>query len=176
MIQVYNYSTAMKIFKMLQDNEIVTLDIYTGEDCFGKYVINYTTVREYPSRERPSITKAFERNIITTLSAVTELKEFIEAMHTNSVLKFKMSYSILKPEIIVNKLYETQTEKTDDKFPEILDKLETVITELGIHNTALPCYEKVKAEGQKRPKYKQLEVCEVINILRTLEVCTDNGT
>lgn len=181
MILVYSYKNAVNVFRMLEENKLVTLNIYKaeieGEEENKKehYLINYSTIKDYPLRERAGIEVLFDRNIDITVKAVSELREFIEKAETNSIAVYRYSYSIKKPEIVVNKQYlqdSDTVEKTDvEKLRDIFDNLETLITKLGIHNIPTSLYRKVMQQNSKRPKYAQAEVCEVINALRQLEIC-----
>ena len=174
MVAVYNNERALDIVSLLSACQIVTLDIFL-DDSLGEeseeYVFKYTVLSDYSEAEQPSIKRKISQGAGYFVKAVNEVNEFIRMKSENNVKGFVLIFDIRENKLKVNKIYEkTETKDVPNDFHGLMKKLEMFVTEAGEENRKLNAYNKIPNPNGKRPKYEQMTLKEIINILKNMEM------
>lgn len=185
MISAYSYDKACNILDLFSKNQIIALRIYLdtslGEEN-SKYVFDFKTYEDYPEEERVSIRSEFnEKNLQLINQTMSKLNEFISMMEIDNVSFFKLSFDIIKKEFNCSKIYKKPLEEivepnVDETYQEFITKLETFITQNGIHKMNIPgLYEKSSGTGkqQRGAKYNPISFGQLVCKLK--DVIIDNG-
>jgi hypothetical protein len=176
MVAIYSKEKALEIIRLLKSCEIVTLNIFldNASDSFKEnteYILNYTVIDDYPDLQKEEIRKKI--NINSTgyfVKAVKEVDEFIEMMESNKVKGYALSFNIKVNKLKVNKAYKATDPKEDlNDFHGLISKLESFIKDSGKQDNKISVYNKVPNPNGKRPKYEQMSLREVIDILKNME-------
>ena len=174
MVAVYSNQKALDIVSLLSACQIVTLEIFL-DDSLGKesaeYVLKYTIVSEYSETEQEIIKKKINHGSGYFVKAVNEVSEFIKMKTDNNVKGFVLNFDIRNNTLKVNRVYKkTDTKECTSDFNNLINQLEEFVNEAGKQNEKLSVYAKIPNPNGKRPKYEQMELKEVISILKNMEM------
>lgn len=174
MVAVYNNERALDVVSLLNACKIVTLDIFL-DDSLGQesveHVLKYTVISDYSEAEQEIIKRRINQGTGYFVKAVNEVSEFIRMKSENNVKGFILTFDIREKKLTVNKIYnKVETNKIPNDFHGLVSKLETCITEAGNESKKLNAYSKVPNPNGKRPKYDQMTLKEIINILKNMEM------
>lgn len=174
MVAVYNNEKALDIISLLDACQIVTLDIFL-DDSLGQesaeYVLKYTILSEYPESEQEIIQKKINHGTSYFIKAVREVSKFTDMKSNNSVKGFALAFDIRENKLKVNKIYQKEETKDElNDFHGLIKKIEMFVIEAGEENKKLNAYNKIPNPNGKRPKYEQMTLKEVIDILKSMEM------
>jgi hypothetical protein len=174
MVAVYNNERALDVVSLLGACQIVTLDIFL-DDSLGKesaeHVLKYTTLSDYSESEQEEIKKKINHGAGYFVKAVNEVSEFIRMKSEDSVKGFVLVFDIRENKLKVNKIYEkTEAKEVPNDFNGLINRLEEFVVASGNQDKKTNAYNKVPNPNGKRPKYEQMTLEEVINVLKDMEM------
>ena len=172
MLLEYNYDNANKVLSMFNEGKLATLNIrqvVVPEEGL-KYVMEYSLTTEYPSEQQMKIKKAMSNaNSYPVRMKVTEqLNQFIEANAVDGVISFSLSFNATD-DLVCRSTSQCQFSNnafntTDKQISDCIDKLEGLVTKMGIGPVKLQVYRK---EGSgKNKRHVQLTMSDLTDIIR----------
>lgn len=173
MILVYDYNNAMNILKLFTEGNIVTLKIYLDNSLGTEsaYVLNYTSIEDYPEEERVQIRSMFnEKTIQLTVQATQVLNEFVTMKETGNVNFFDFEFDIKNTTLLYHRSYKKTLKEIsnvgneEETYQTFVSKFESFLTVNGIHNMTFPgVYQKAPGSAkQQRVKYNPMTFGEVL--------------
>lgn len=172
MLLEYSYDNANKILAMFNDGKLATLNVHpvmvSKEE--SKFVMEYTLVTEYPSDQQMKIKKTMSNpNSYPVRMRVTEqLNQFIEAFAVDAVINFTLSFTAVES-LVCRSNSQCQfsngaTNTTDKQINDCVDKLDALITKMGVGSVKLDVYKKEGSGKNKRTTAVTLS--ELTDIIR----------
>ena len=169
MLLEYSYDNANKILNMFNEGKIATLEIapVAGSD---KFAMEYTLITEYPSAQIAKIRLAMSNpNSFSVRTKVTHLlNEFIEHQTTNTVVKFRLSFSAINSMVCssssVCQYGNTHVSTLSKEISDCVDNLERLVTKLGISYNSVPDMYCKKGKKKNMP----VTVKDLVTVLKNI--------
>jgi hypothetical protein len=172
MLLEYSYDNANKILAMFNEGKLATLNVHpvVVSKQESKFVMEYTLITEYPSEQQVKIKKAMSNpNSYPVRMRVTEqLNQFIEASAVDAIINFTLSFTAIEG-LVCRSSSQCQfgnaiTNTTDKQIKDCVDKLDALITKMGVGSVKLEVYRK---EGSgKNKRNVPLTLSEVTDVIR----------